>query len=298
MKHVVLGLLGVTLDGGKGPTRWEAWRPSVALCQHEDILVHRFELLHQKSHASLAETVCEDIAAVSPETEVRVHEIDLRDAWDFEEVYGILQDFARRLLQTAPPPRKRTGPGTYRIIDLDLSRYDAIARRFAREHHEGLSFLKAGIDTRNAAFNRLRRRRSPTTRTASASTWRATGWSGARCGGGVGHASALSLSVHLVVAANRLQQDGLGFLVLDEAEEDPEIVAGTTGPGPVQLPLQLVSAEPGIEGICPEKLKGGSEILGHGSALLDDSACRPQECGRRQEQPFHEKMSRSISSGV
>jgi transcriptional regulatory protein RtcR len=46
-------------------------------------------------HASLAETVCEDITAVSPETEVRVHEIDLRDAWDFEEVYGVIQDFAR-----------------------------------------------------------------------------------------------------------------------------------------------------------------------------------------------------------
>jgi transcriptional regulatory protein RtcR len=189
--RVVLGLLGVTLDGGKAPNRWEAWRPSVALCQHEDFLVHRFELLHQKSHGSLAETVRDDLRTVSPETEVRLHEIDLRDAWDFEEVYGVLQDFARgyafdpereeyllhittgthvsqicmfllaearyfpaRLLQTAPPTRSR-GPGTYRVIDLDLSRYDAIARRFAREHDEGLSFLKAGIDTRNAAFNRL-----------------------------------------------------------------------------------------------------------------------------------------------
>ncbi|HYU33217.1 MAG TPA: RNA repair transcriptional activator RtcR [Thermoanaerobaculia bacterium] len=192
MTNVVLGLLGVTLDGGRAPTRWEAWRPSVALCQHEDLLVNRFELLHQRGSVSLAETLRGDLAAVSPETEVRLHEIDLRDAWDFEEVYGVFQDFARtypfdpereeyllhittgthvcqicmfllaearyfpaRLLQTAPPGRKRVGPGTYRIIDLDLSRYDAIARRFAREHDEGLSFLKAGIDTRNAAFNRL-----------------------------------------------------------------------------------------------------------------------------------------------
>lgn len=191
-KRVVLGLLGVTLDGGKGPARWEAWRPSVAICQHDDLLVHRFEILHQRSHLSLAKAVSEDLVAVSPETEVRLHEIALQDAWDFEEVYGVLQDFARgypfdpekeeyllhittgthvcqicmfllaearyfpaRLLQTAPPSRKRLGPGSYRIIDLDLSRYDAIARRFAREHDEGLSFLKAGIDTRNAAFNRL-----------------------------------------------------------------------------------------------------------------------------------------------
>src|SRR6185436_8181925 len=190
--HIVLGLLGVTLDGGKGPTRWENWRPSVALCQHEDLLVDRFELLHQRGNLSLAETLRADLTAVSPETEVRLHEIDIVDAWDFEEVYGVLQDFARgypfdpereeyllhittgthvcqicmfllaearyfpaRLLQTAPPGRRRPGPGSYRIIDLDLSRYDAIARRFAREHDEGLSFLKAGIDTRNAAFNRL-----------------------------------------------------------------------------------------------------------------------------------------------
>jgi transcriptional regulatory protein RtcR len=193
LTRTVLGLLGTTLDSGKTPTRWENWRPTVALCQHDDLVVDRLELLYQRSHGGLAETVLEDLAAVSPETEVRLHEIDLRDAWDFEEVYGLLQDFARgypfdpereeyllhittgthvcqicmfllaearyfpaRLLQTAPPNRKRQGgPGSYRIIDLDLSRYDAIARRFAREHDEGLSFLKAGIDTRNAAFNRL-----------------------------------------------------------------------------------------------------------------------------------------------
>lgn len=191
-KRVVLSLLGATLDAGKGPARWEMWRPSVALGQHEDLLVDRFELLHQKSYLGLAEAVRADLAAVSPETEVRLHEIALGDPWDFEEVYGALQDFARaypfdpereeyllhittgthvcqicmfllaearyfpaRLLQTAPPRRKRLGPGSYRVIDLDLSRYDAIARRFAREHDEGLSFLKAGIETRNPAFNRL-----------------------------------------------------------------------------------------------------------------------------------------------
>jgi transcriptional regulatory protein RtcR len=192
MKRVVLGLVGATLDFGKSPERWESWRPSVALCQHEDLLVHRFELLYQKSYTTLAEMIRADLGAVSPETEVRLHEIGMKDPWDFEEVYGALQDFARaypfdvereeyllhittgthvcqicmfllaesrhfpaRLLQTAPPPRKRQGHGSYKVIDLDLSRYDAIARRFAREQSEGLSFLKAGIETRNPAFNRL-----------------------------------------------------------------------------------------------------------------------------------------------
>jgi len=32
-----------------------------------------------------------------------------------------------RLLQTSPPPRDRAGTGTYRLIDLDLSKYDALA---------------------------------------------------------------------------------------------------------------------------------------------------------------------------
>ena len=60
-----------------------------------------------------------------------------------------------QLLQTAPPKRNDTSPGTFRIIDLDLSRYDALATRFAEEKQEGLTFLKSGIETRNAAFNRL-----------------------------------------------------------------------------------------------------------------------------------------------
>lgn len=46
-KAVVIGFVGTQLDsGGKGLGRWEKWRPSVALCQHEDFLVHRFELLY------------------------------------------------------------------------------------------------------------------------------------------------------------------------------------------------------------------------------------------------------------
>jgi transcriptional regulatory protein RtcR len=64
--------------------------------------------------------------------------------------------FPARLLQTAPPSAgMRGGPGSFAIIDLDLSKYDRIASRFYEEQREGLSFLKFGIDTRNAAYNRL-----------------------------------------------------------------------------------------------------------------------------------------------
>lgn len=41
------------------------------------------------------------------------------------------------------------------IIDLDLSRYNAIASRFAEERQQTLDFLKSGIATRNSHFNRM-----------------------------------------------------------------------------------------------------------------------------------------------
>ena len=46
-------------------------------------------------------------------------------------------------------------PGSYSLIDLDLSRYNQIAARFAREKQESTAFLKSGIKTRNSAFNRM-----------------------------------------------------------------------------------------------------------------------------------------------
>jgi transcriptional regulatory protein RtcR len=190
----VIGFLGSTLDQGRrGPGRWEKWRPSVALCQHEDLLVDRMTLLHGARFEGLARAVAADIAQVSPETEVQLEAMEIADPWDLEETYGALRDFARRypfdptredylahittgthiaqislfllvesrhiparLIQTSPPGSPDGNPaGSFTIIDLDLSRYDSIARRFQKERTEGLSFLKAGIDTKNAAYNRL-----------------------------------------------------------------------------------------------------------------------------------------------
>ena len=190
---VLFGILGTLLDRAKaGEDRWQRWRPSVAACQHEDLLIGRFELFHEQKEAALARTVAADIKAVSPETEVRLNELRLNDPWDFEEVFGQLHEFARRykfatddedylihittgthveqiclfllaesrhipgrLLQASPPPRQQPGEGTYRIIDLDLSRYDVLATRFSTERQEGHAFLKSGIATQNVAFNTL-----------------------------------------------------------------------------------------------------------------------------------------------
>ena len=192
-KQVVFGLVGPTLGRGEGSERWEAWRPTVSLFQHEELLLDRLELIHQVRFAKLARRLLEDVESISPETEVRLHAVEMRDPWDFEEVYGALHDFARafpfdpeaedyfvhittgthvvqiclflltearvfpaRLLQTSPPERRHSpSPGTYQVIDLDLSRYDRIAARFRKEQREGLSFLKSGIATRSERFNAL-----------------------------------------------------------------------------------------------------------------------------------------------
>src|SRR5271170_7478895 len=94
-RTVILGLLGPNLDNGKGPDRWERWRPSVSLCQHEDLIVHRFELLFDPKFTALCETICKDVKSVSPETTVRPHKLPMIDPWDFQAVYGSLLDFAR-----------------------------------------------------------------------------------------------------------------------------------------------------------------------------------------------------------
>lgn len=190
---VVIGFLGSTLDASKfGPSRWSKWRPTVGLTMHEDLRVDRLVLLHGTQHQRLAHYVAEDIASVSPETQVEPHILDFADPWDFEEVYGKLLDFARaypfdpeaedylvhittgthvaqiclfllseahylpgRLLQTQPSRGGGSAAGRWNAIDLDLSRYDSIATRFAADSAESTSFLKLGIDTRNAAFNAM-----------------------------------------------------------------------------------------------------------------------------------------------
>jgi transcriptional regulatory protein RtcR len=192
-KTVAFGLLGTTLDAGKGSKRWSRWRPTVALCRHEDLLIDRLELLHEERHADMASFITEDIRAMSPETEVRTSVLEVTDPWDFEQVYGALHDFVAgyafrpnqedylvhittgthvaqiclflltetryfpaRLIQTAPGKRgEDLAVGRYAIIDLDLSKYDQLASRFEKEQRQGLSFLKAGIDTRNRSFNDL-----------------------------------------------------------------------------------------------------------------------------------------------
>jgi len=93
---VIFGFLGTQLDAGDGPGRWEKWRPTVSLGMHEDFLVHRIELLvDQRRYSSVTARVQEDLAQVSPETRVVVHDTFVADPWDFESMYATLHAFCR-----------------------------------------------------------------------------------------------------------------------------------------------------------------------------------------------------------
>jgi transcriptional regulatory protein RtcR len=190
---VVFGMLGPKLDSGDGKARWNRWRPSVALGQNPEFQISRFELLFDPKFTSLAKIIGEDFIHVSPATAVQQHKVPMKDPWDFEEVYTALFDFAAhydfkperedyllnlttgthvvqiclfllaqsrhwpaRLIQTSPPnQRQREVYGSASIIDLDLSKYDRLVSRFRVEATNAQSFLKQGIATKNAAYNKL-----------------------------------------------------------------------------------------------------------------------------------------------
>ena len=192
-KRVVFGLLGTTLDRGFKASRWARWRPTVDVARHADLFFDEFELIYPPRDSGLAKQVAADIREVSPQTTVTIHPMEVADPWDFEEVYAALFEWVRgyaftpetheylvhittgshvaqicwflltesrhvpaTLLQSSPPPRSRKAePGSYRVIDLDLSQYDGIARRFQREKLASIDVLKSGIATRNKAFNEL-----------------------------------------------------------------------------------------------------------------------------------------------
>lgn len=191
MKTTIIGILGTRLDHqGLGKRRWNHWRPSMSLLMQPELPVDEFVLLHQAAEHELAQITMRDMQQTSPQTQVQNYLVDYADPWDFEQVYSELYKFAQsytfdpetthyyvhittgthvaqiclfllteanyipaKLIQTSPS--KDGVQGSYHIIDLDLSRYDQIASRFAKETQEGISYLKGGIATRNAGFNYL-----------------------------------------------------------------------------------------------------------------------------------------------
>jgi transcriptional regulatory protein RtcR len=193
-KRVVFGLLDPIWDSDIEHGEIGRWRPTIAAISEPDFVVDQFEMLVQQGHELLAEEVIARIHEVSPTTLVRTHVHQYKDIWDFEEVFGYFHDLAAeyafdvekndylihmstgthvmriclfllaetrllpgRMLQTYPAqayhvPKSRGG---IRVVDLDLARYDLIAKRFTARRNQGTSYLKSGIATRNQAFNAM-----------------------------------------------------------------------------------------------------------------------------------------------
>lgn len=96
MKRVLIGLLGTKMDGGTEEWRWDRWRPTVSLFQHDDLVWDRFELISEPNFNVLSKQVLTDVGMVSPETETKLHQVDYgADPWDLEKVYSVLHDWSR-----------------------------------------------------------------------------------------------------------------------------------------------------------------------------------------------------------
>lgn len=194
-KTVVIGFLGTKLDSGLTEKRWERWRPTVALFGHESFVPDELELLtFNGDYPPLVEQVTADVLSLKPDVRVRAHNLAVTDAWNFQQVYAALHEFATsytfredtdyfvhlttgthvaqiclflraearylpaRLVETSMSKRGSTVEawrGRIETIDLNLSVYDQLAKRFHRESVDSQDLLKGGILTRNAAFNAL-----------------------------------------------------------------------------------------------------------------------------------------------
>ena len=192
-KTAVIGFLGTTLDNGFNDKRWQRWRPTVSLGLHDELLVNELHILYSKRDKRLFHLICDDVAKVSPQTQVIGHRVSLTSPWDFADVYAELYDFVTGFtfntdtdyllhlttgthvaqicwfllveagflpadfIQTSPCPKpdQYNPQGRYQIIDLDVSRYDSLRARFEAEKAQHWQTLQANLVTRNAAYQQL-----------------------------------------------------------------------------------------------------------------------------------------------
>ncbi len=192
-KTAVIGFLGTTLDNGFNDKRWQRWRPTVSLGMHDELLVDELHILYSKRDKRLFKIVADDVAQVSPNTNVIGHHVALSSPWDFADVYAELYDFAAGfdfqdntdyllhlttgthvaqicwfllveagfipadLIQTSPCPKpdQADPKGRYQVIDLDVSRYDGLRERFEAEKQQHWQTLQANLVTQNAAYQKL-----------------------------------------------------------------------------------------------------------------------------------------------
>lgn len=189
-KTTVIGFVGSTLDNGFTHNRWQRWRPTLSLLMHQDLQIDELVLLHDRKHNNLLKLIGDDARQLSPDTTVIGQKVSIKDPWDFAEVYGVLYDFIKsypfdnnteyllhittgthvaqicwyllidahylpaKIIQSSPTKNKDP-MGEYRIIDLDLSKYNNLKIRFDKEQSDNWQTLKQNIATLNPNYNAL-----------------------------------------------------------------------------------------------------------------------------------------------
>lgn len=117
----------------------------------EEVYYKLYDYVCGKSFPQLAET---DECYVHITTGTHVAQICLFLLTESHHLRGkLIQTFIKAPAETDDATLRARGE--YKVIDLDLSRYDLIAQRFAVRRDSDVSFLKSGIETRNARFNHL-----------------------------------------------------------------------------------------------------------------------------------------------
>ena len=176
MRTIVIGLLGSTLDAGRPASAGSAGARRSTSVRHEDLARPSPRAADPAAAPTRWPTeVAGDIASRLAGDEVRLHAARARRTRgtsrrstarsttsraptrstrrgglprphhhrharraDLPVPAHRVAHFPARLLQTSPPRRRaRAKPGTYTLIDLDLSRYDRLASRFAARAARG-----------------------------------------------------------------------------------------------------------------------------------------------------------------
>lgn len=191
MNNIVFSVFDPEWDVSSFDNGTERWRPTLSLLTHDDLNITRLELIVQSHLLEMAQATIDDIKSTSPQTQIVIHNVEFKDPWDFEEVYASFHDIAENhhfepklnkyyahmstgthvsriclfllcesrlipgsMIQSYPNNTyNNDGNAGWRTIDLSLSKYDRLAKRFEKRKSQGQWFLKSGIKTRNKTFN-------------------------------------------------------------------------------------------------------------------------------------------------
>lgn len=192
-KNVLIVMLSDRFEGLTGPDRWQQWRSVIELCRHPHFYVHRVMLVYSQPREAMAHLLRSDIVTVNPYVDIELQIMNVRDknslsdgflrllnivdnySFDYEnEEYfirfaagtayaGIASGMLMitsgyinaSLITLDPPIVGEPKEGIVRIFKPDIGEWLQMAQNIRREKLQTVSFLKAGIETKNPHYNAL-----------------------------------------------------------------------------------------------------------------------------------------------